>query len=62
MCDICDALGQWVCWCGCIGSTGEPCANCGRAEADEPSVAELERAEALRRSFGRGAGRWRRIR
>lgn len=62
MCDVCDMLGQWVCWCGSINSKGEVCQNCGRGQLDEPTAAELERAEALRRSFGRKVGRWRRIR
>jgi len=62
MCDICDALGQWVCWCGFINGKEQPCPNCGRGEFDEPTAVELERTEALRRSFGRKAGRWRRMR
>jgi hypothetical protein len=37
MCEICEALGQWVCYCGNIVTPRDArCAICGWALADEP--------------------------
>jgi tRNA(Ile2) C34 agmatinyltransferase TiaS len=35
MCEMCDALGQWVCCGGSINRKGARCPNCGRTERED---------------------------
>ena len=45
MCELCEALGQWVCWCGAVVKVNCACDNCGSSEKFGENVAGVARSQ-----------------